>query len=271
MSAGRRGPSPDLRGARPGQRRGPGRPRTNLSLEAILDAAVDVLDADGVDGLTFRGLATRLQTGVGSLYWYVEGKEDLLARAADLVVGRAVTEAQSAMDDPRYARENGYPRRPRMARTATPAERDREDALQRLRLIAVAFFRQFVQHSWVAEQLGRRLDLQTESLLLTEMMGQQLLRLDLTARQRFHAVSAVINYVTGVGADIADHEHAIRAGADRERMMGEAIEHWRATDAHDFPFLHAMISEFSDHDDLEQMVAGLDLILSGLRQQATAR
>lgn len=253
------------------RRRGPGRPRTNLSLETILDAAIEVLDAEGADGLTFRGLAGQLETGVGSLYWYVSGKEELLVRAADMVVARAVDEAQAATGDSDYARQAQYPRRPRIPRTATPAERTRDEAVHNLRIIAIAFFRELVQHSWVAEQLGRRLDLQTQTMVLLELMGQQLLLLDLTPRQRFDAVSAIINYITGVGSDIADHEHAVRAGADRESMMGEALDHWRATDEQQFPFLHAMILEFADHDDTEQMVAGLDLLLAGLRQQATPR
>ncbi|MFI6289050.1 TetR/AcrR family transcriptional regulator [Streptomyces sp. NPDC051018] len=64
----------------------PRKPR--LSRERITRAAVALLDADGVEGLTMRRLAARLDAGAMSLYEYVGGKEDVL----DLAVDEAVAE-----------------------------------------------------------------------------------------------------------------------------------------------------------------------------------
>lgn len=57
-----------------------------LSLERILTAAVELLDADGVDGLTMRRLADRCGSGVMSLYWHVDTKEDIYDLALDSVL-----------------------------------------------------------------------------------------------------------------------------------------------------------------------------------------
>ena len=57
-----------------------------LSLERIVATAVDILDAKGVDGLTMRGLADRLGSGVMSLYWHVENKDEVLGLALDSVL-----------------------------------------------------------------------------------------------------------------------------------------------------------------------------------------
>lgn len=57
-----------------------------LSRERISAAAVELLDAEGVGGLTMRGLADRLRSGVMSLYWHVDNKEDVFDLALDSVL-----------------------------------------------------------------------------------------------------------------------------------------------------------------------------------------
>ncbi len=42
-----------------------------LSLELIVAAAVELLDSNGIDGLSMRRLADRLGAGAMSLYWHV--------------------------------------------------------------------------------------------------------------------------------------------------------------------------------------------------------
>lgn len=57
-----------------------------LSRDRIVAAAIDLLDDRGVDGLTMRGLADRLGSGVMSLYWHVDNKEDVVDLALDAVL-----------------------------------------------------------------------------------------------------------------------------------------------------------------------------------------
>ncbi|RWD46177.1 MAG: TetR family transcriptional regulator [Mesorhizobium sp.] len=57
-----------------------------LSRERIVTTAVELLDAQGVDGLTMRRLADRLGSGVMSLYWHVDNKEDVFDLALDSVL-----------------------------------------------------------------------------------------------------------------------------------------------------------------------------------------
>ena len=57
-----------------------------LSRERIVAAAVELLDAQGVGGLTMRGLADRLGSGAMSLYWHVDNKEDVFDLALDSVL-----------------------------------------------------------------------------------------------------------------------------------------------------------------------------------------
>lgn len=57
-----------------------------LSLERIVATAVDLLDAEGVDGLTMRRLADRLGSAAMSLYWHVDNKEAVFDLALDRVL-----------------------------------------------------------------------------------------------------------------------------------------------------------------------------------------
>ncbi|MEP7457130.1 TetR/AcrR family transcriptional regulator C-terminal domain-containing protein [Phyllobacterium sp. SB3] len=58
-----------------------------LSLERIVATAVELLDAEGLDGLKMRRLADRLGAGAMSLYWHVDNKEKVLDLALDSVLG----------------------------------------------------------------------------------------------------------------------------------------------------------------------------------------
>jgi AcrR family transcriptional regulator len=62
--------------------------RTALTVEAIVAAAIEVLDETGVSGLSMRGVAERLGTGAASLYAHVSGKDELLELVFDELVGR---------------------------------------------------------------------------------------------------------------------------------------------------------------------------------------
>ncbi|MBO0707336.1 MAG: TetR/AcrR family transcriptional regulator C-terminal domain-containing protein [Candidatus Dormibacteraeota bacterium] len=54
------------------------RERAPLTRETIVEAALRVLDRDGMDALSMRRVAEALGTGPASLYWHVRNKEELL-------------------------------------------------------------------------------------------------------------------------------------------------------------------------------------------------
>jgi AcrR family transcriptional regulator len=76
--------------------KGGARRRVPLSREAIVDAALAILDADGVDALTIRRLGQELGTGAASLYWHIAGKDEL----GELVYDRIMGEIELPEPDP---------------------------------------------------------------------------------------------------------------------------------------------------------------------------
>lgn len=60
-------------------------PRTALSPRRIAEVAVGIADAQGLDAVTMRRLATELDVAPMAAYRYVSGKDDLLQLMVDLV------------------------------------------------------------------------------------------------------------------------------------------------------------------------------------------
>jgi AcrR family transcriptional regulator len=77
--------SRDTRARPPGTSRGGRgrRKRNSLSRDRIADAALDLVDREGVDALTMRRLASELDVGTMTLYGYFSDKDELLDHALD--------------------------------------------------------------------------------------------------------------------------------------------------------------------------------------------
>jgi AcrR family transcriptional regulator len=67
--------------------RSQGRRREPLTQERIVEAALGVLDADGLDLLSMRHVARTLNTTAAALYWHVGSKDGLLDLLFDRVIG----------------------------------------------------------------------------------------------------------------------------------------------------------------------------------------
>src|SRR6266516_3175588 len=72
--------------------------RPPLSRERIVRAAVELADADGLEGLSMRRIASRLGAGTNSLYWYLNSKNDLFELMFDEVLGELELTERSSGD-----------------------------------------------------------------------------------------------------------------------------------------------------------------------------
>ncbi|WP_330455118.1 MULTISPECIES: TetR family transcriptional regulator [unclassified Streptomyces] len=215
-------------------------------MESVLTEAVALLDEAGAPALTFRALAQRLGGGVASIYWYVASKDELLDRATDHVVGTVLADIEKLPPG--------------------------DDPIDDLRSIAVTLFDAIVERPWLGAYFMRNTELQSNSLRLYEKLGRQTLRLELDARQRFHAVSAIVGVVVGSAVDIGQEppQEILDGAVDRDEYLGRFADTWRDLDPAEFPFVHEIVDEFDGHDDVDQFRSALELTLAGLRLQAGA-
>lgn len=207
-----------------------------LSKERIVEAAIDILDTAGENALTFRTLATRLATGSGAIYWHVANKGDLLAATTDAVIAQVTTDADGDVD-------------PRAA----------------IRAIAGGMYDAIDVHPWVGAQLARE-PWQFAMLALFESVGTRLESLGVPERAQFDAASALVNYILGVAGQNAANARAVAPGADRSAFLAAVVDRWTQHDPAKYPFVHRIAAQMRDHDDREQYLAGIDLILAGLSQ-----
>ena len=244
--------------------KGTPRRRASLSLETIVDTAIAVLDREGSQRLTLRGLAAELDSGVASLYWYTTGKDDLMALVTSEVLGRALTQFHALCGDG----EKG----PREFMTFPPPSADPRtsaataQALEELRCLCLCLFSQMREHPWLAGQLLGTARGEENALRTWECTGQLLQRMELDAEQRFHASLAVANYAFGTGAGIAHRRN--RPGAEEAaRLVREQLERAGRSGQGTLPGVRAMLGSFGDHDDRSEYVAGLELMLAGIERQ----
>ncbi|MEU6562223.1 TetR/AcrR family transcriptional regulator [Nocardia nova] len=204
-----------------------------LSKERIVEAAIEILDSEGETALTFRALAARLDTGAGAIYWHVANKSELLAAAADGVIAAAMK-----------------------------GVRDEGDPGQTIRAIARAVFDAIDAHPWVGAQLARE-PWQPAMLPVLEGIGAQLPALGVSEGAQFDSASVLLSYILGLAGQYAAAARLPRE-TDRSAFLAAVAAQWEQLDSERYPFVHRFATRLPAHDDREQFLAGIDLILTGI-------
>jgi AcrR family transcriptional regulator len=205
-----------------------------LSKERIVEAAIEILDAEGESALTFRALAARLATGSGAIYWHVASKDELLAAATDDVIARIMSE---------------------VTQRATPRET--------VRAIALGVFDAIDAHSWVGTQLSRE-PWQFAITEIFEGIGSQLEGFGVPPEARFDSASALVNYILGLAGQYAAGARLIARETNRTAFLAAIADRWTQLDPAKYPFMHQVAAQLPGHDDREQFLVGIELILAGI-------
>ncbi|RCG28687.1 TetR family transcriptional regulator [Sphaerisporangium album] len=224
------------------------RRRQALSRERIIEAAVELLDAAGEGGLTVRALTERLATGSGAIYWHVGTRGELLDAATDTVIAAALAAEPARAPD-------------------TPQDE--------IRVVALGLFDAIAEHQWLATQLAIQLTRSPwgpVTLGIFESIGRQVRALGVPQGNWFTATSALVHYILGatiqnaqIGEDTSVAEpDADRADADRAEFLDAASRAWQELDPGDYPFMRAIADQMREHNDREQFLAGIDLVLTGI-------
>ncbi|MFC6082698.1 TetR/AcrR family transcriptional regulator [Sphaerisporangium aureirubrum] len=224
--------------ARQSQRR-----RQTLSRESIIEAAVELLDAAGESGLTVRALTERLATGSGAIYWHVGTRGELLDAATDTVIAAALaTDPAQAPDTPQ----------------------------DEIRVVALGLFDAIAEHQWLATQLAiqlTRTPWEPVTLGIFESIGRQIRALGVPRGNWFTATSALVQYILGAtiqNAQIGPNAPLVAPDVDRAEFLDAASIAWQELDPDKYPFMRAIADQMRQHNDREQFLAGIDLVLTGI-------
>jgi AcrR family transcriptional regulator len=207
----------------------------SLSRDRIIDASIELLDSNGESGLTFRALSERLATGPGAIYWHIANKSDLLAAACDAVVARAMNETV----------------------VTTPEAT--------IRAVALGWFDVIAEHPWVGSALTSSPEL-SPIVRILECIGQQIRALGVPDKRQWASVGALMAYILGVSRQNAAHGQLARTRSLKRSDFLEAVSAaWSRLDPKEYPFARSVAGQIRDHDDRKDFLAGIDLILSGIK------
>ncbi len=212
----------------------------SLSRERIIEASIELLDASGEAGLTFRTLSERLATGPGAIYHHIASKGDLVTAACDAIIARTID-----------AHVTG----------ATPRAN--------LRALALGMFDTMDEHPWVGSALTRTTGT-FPMVRIVEPIGRQLIALGVPGKDQWAAASALLSYILGVGGrNAANGQFARTEGIDRTELLDTLAARWQELDPTAYRFARSIASHLRTHDDRVDFLAGINLILKGLKQKAT--
>jgi AcrR family transcriptional regulator len=217
------------------RRREPPARRTALSVDAIVAAAIEVLDETGVAGLTMRRVAEQLGTGAGSLYVHVANKDELLELVYDELVGQVPL----LEPDPARWREQVHQL---MGGLYDVLVAHRDAALAGLGRIPTSPKTLAAAEALVAVLRAGGLSDQAIAL------GLDLLGLYVSA----HAFEAGLLERTGMTM------------AETAQYYADVHGFYEALPADRFPVLASVAADMTGHDGAERFRFGLDVILSGL-------
>ncbi|MFB7600625.1 TetR/AcrR family transcriptional regulator C-terminal domain-containing protein [Streptomyces sp. NPDC056160] len=251
-----------------------------LSRERIVEAAVELLDAAGESGLTFRALTERLATGPGAIYWHVANKDELLGAVTEAVVAATLAAGPAAPAGPGPcgpARSAGPAETSRPAgpagdsRSPGPAGRgaSADSPQDAIRAVALGLFEAIEDHPWLATQLALQLSRNPWGPVtprIFESVGRQVRALDVPESSWFTATSALVHYVLGAAGQNAANSAGADTGphAERAEFLDTVSSAWEQLDPEDYPFTRAVADQVRGHDDREQFLSGLDLVLAGI-------
>jgi len=190
-------------------RRPRGRPPA-IDREAVLDAAMRLLDAEGVEALTMRRLASELGVSAMTPYRYVGSKDELLMVLVD-----------------RLAARSEYPPRP-------------QDPKGAMLVLWSTIYDSLVQHPWVPEVLARRRMMAPSVLDAIEEIHARLGDAGLSIDEAVRAYRLMWNFTlgsllvrAGARSERPSQQRELRGGPDPERypILAQAAAAWTA--AHD--------------------------------------
>ena len=211
------------------------RRKESLSRDRIVDAAIELLDLSGEGGLTFRTLSERLATGPGAIYWHIPNKNDLLIAACDSIVARTMESCVAH---------------------ATPQAN--------LRALALAMFDAIDAHPWVGSALTL-IPGELPMIRFLERIGQQVRALGVPDDTQWAVVSALLNFILGVGGqNAANGQLALERGLDRDDFLEALAGVWSKLDREEYPFVRSVAGRLRAHDDRMDFLAGINLILRGI-------
>ncbi len=124
-------------------------------------------------------------------------------------------------------------------------------------------FDAFDAHPWAGSYLSRE-PWQPAVLRIFEAIGGQLEALGVPREAQFDAATALVTYILGLAGQYSAAARLLSPGTDRSAFLANVAAEWEQFDEKQYPFVRRMAGQLRDHDDRDQFLAGINLLLAGL-------
>jgi len=216
--------------------------RTHLTRDHIVEAAIRLADAEGLDALSMRRLGQVLDAGATSLYWHVRNKDELL----DLVVDRIIGEVREEM------------------RASGSWRADLEETARAIR-------RALVRHRHIAPVIGSRPTFGPHAVAALEWLIGRLRSAGADVRTALLASQSVINYAAGFAVFECRDPLGVASSEDDRRAFMEQLSRFVATlPADQFPNTLETLEIGASITPDEQFEYGLRQVLNGIEADLTS-
>ncbi|MFC4584438.1 TetR/AcrR family transcriptional regulator [Sphaerisporangium corydalis] len=213
-----------------------------LSRAQIVHAAMELLDAEGLDALSMRKLGARLGSGATSIYWYVTNKEELLELVLDEVYG------ELSVPD--------------------PAETGWRDAAA---VFAYGLRQAMVTHPWSITLIGTLPSLGPNAMAASDRLMKAFEIAGFTGIALDYAAAAVISYTLGATTPEVSWLNLLsRSGVNADEWV-KAMRPQVDVAAADYPGLRAHYAGYANLDPAATMHISFDFGLVALLDGLEAR
>jgi TetR/AcrR family tetracycline transcriptional repressor len=222
--------------------------RTPITTELLVDAAIELIESDGLDTLSMRRLADRFGIQAASVYWYVASKEHMLDLVVDRLHGMAVQSVLVEQVEQRRTED--------------------ETPQQVLRRFAVGYRSFLLAHPDSARVIAGRLVVGENLSLLIEEVLALFRQTGLSPREAVHAAYVLLVYVQGFALHETAPLSVVTAGPndDRSTTLNQMQQVLASLPADRFPNTSAAAADLARPDMPARFTFGLDLLLAGLMQ-----
>jgi AcrR family transcriptional regulator len=222
--------------------RGTARRRDPLTQEAIVQAAIGVLDRDGLSGFSMRRVADQLDTGAASLYWHVGSKDGLL----DLILEAVIGEQVDAIPEP-----------------------DPDRWRDQLKEVARTMRRSILRHRDIVQISIGRVPMGPNALRLSERVLAILRAGGAADELAVQSYLLMISVVNGFTVDEAGYGDAAVETAPPADQAAEMVRGYlESLPAEQFPNLTELADHFAVTDQDARFELLLDLFVDGLAARA---
>jgi AcrR family transcriptional regulator len=214
--------------------------RQPLTQELVVEAAIAVLDAEGLEAVTMRRVAQELGTGPASLYAHVSDKQEL----RELMLDRVAAEIR------------------------LPAEPDPARWREQLKEVAMEIRRVYTSHRDIAKVSMGLIPTGPNLLAIAESQLSLMIAAGVPPKIAGLAVDTLGMYIDADAIEDTFYTATVKGDEDPwehfHKYIAQIRDYYKALPTDRYPHIVSLVDDLTDEGGAERFEFGLDVLLRGI-------